>query len=109
MLNLLHKLQRQPLRTRKQIAFLFSAGVTGIIVLFWVVSLSVRGADSTTVSDTKNEPGPFDALTDGLSVFWNDTAETLQGAVGTLSGPEKKTPETTPVPVEEKTASPISE
>ncbi|MDO8619929.1 MAG: hypothetical protein Q7R64_01105 [bacterium] len=105
MLSLLSKLQQKPERARKQIAFLFSMAVTGIIVIFWIVSISVGDFASETVSDTKDEPGPFDALTDGLSVFWNDTSETLQGAVGALSGPENTLPE----PTEEETASQISE
>ncbi len=99
MLSLLHKLQRQPLRVRKQIALLFSASVTGIIVIFWIVGVSAGEFASLTATDTSTqETGPFKTLTEGLGVFWNDTTGALQGVAGAFSSLTKEFPSTTTKP-----------
>ncbi|GEM_PF-1470545 len=99
MLSLLHKLQRQPLRVRKQIAFVFSASVTGIIVIFWIVGISAGEFASQTIADTGvQETGPFKALTEGLSTFWNDTTGALNDVAGAFSSLTKEFPSTTTKP-----------
>lgn len=87
MFTLISKLQRKPERVRKQIAMVVSAVLTGIIVLFWLVSF---GSSLEEVASkpalTKEDTGPFEALSEGFGDFFADTAETLQTAAGAFSG-----------------------
>lgn len=102
MLHLLHKLQRQPLQVRKQFALLFSASVTGIIVIFWIVGVSAGEFAALTATDTETkETGPFKALTEGLSTFWNDTTGALNDVAGAFSSLTKEFPSTTTNPSDE--------
>ncbi len=106
MLSLLHKLQSQPLRVRKQIAFIFSASVTSIIVIFWIVGISAGEFASQTVTDTgAQETGPFKALTEGLSTFWNDTTGALNEVAGAFSGLTREVSSSTP----QEKSDPVSE
>ena len=87
MLSLISKLQRKPEHVRKKLAVAVSAVLTGIIVLFWLISLggSLEEADSKPVL-TKEDNGPLEALSEGFGELFADTAETLQTAAGAFSG-----------------------
>lgn len=84
MFNVLIKLQRQPLRVRKQIALIGAAVVTGIIVMFWLVSLSA--SESASVAEGKGDDvGPFQALTETVGAFISDTVQAFRGTAGVFS------------------------
>ena len=81
MLSFIAILQRKPERVRKRIALVASTVLTGVIVIFWLISISVNEAVPIAVTEQK-EDGPFQAFTDGVGMLFSDAAETLQGAVG---------------------------
>lgn len=87
MLSLISRLQRKPESVRRKIAFVVSAAVTGVIILFWLVSFgsSSSGIVSETVQVEK-EPGPFAAFAENVGSFIADAAETIQAAAGVFSG-----------------------
>ena len=89
MLGLISKLQRKPERARKRIALICSALITGIIVLFWAVNLSL--VESDTVVSSQTDVGPLDALTKEMTAFMHDAALVFQGGVETFSGNASKT------------------
>jgi hypothetical protein len=91
MLSLISKLQRKPERVRRKIAMVASAIITGIIVIIWLTSFSVS-IDGTSSRNVKSEDGvgPFQALTENLSVFFLDASETIQTAISAFSGASKE-------------------
>ena len=89
MLSLISKLQRKPEHARKRIALVFSAIITGIIVLFWAVNLSLVEPDTAVSSET--DVGPLNALTKEMSVFMHDVASVFQGGSEVFSGKGKDT------------------
>lgn len=87
MFSLISKLQRKPERIRKKIAVAVSAVLTGIIVLFWLVSLGSSFEEAASKpAPTEEDDGPFKTLSEGLGDFFTDAAETLQTAAGAFSG-----------------------
>ncbi|MEK7170096.1 MAG: hypothetical protein AAB767_02310 [Patescibacteria group bacterium] len=84
MLSLIQHLQHKPEHTRKKIAFVASLVLTGVIVLFWLVSMSFRGGD-TLAAPQKEETGPFQAVTENVSTFFADVASAFQGMKNTFS------------------------
>lgn len=89
MLQFITKLQRKPERVRKQIALVGSMAITGIIVLFWLLSLSVR--ETPTEVTVQSDDGPFKALTEGIGVLVHDTGKMFQEVAGAFSVFSKKT------------------
>ncbi|HBV01745.1 MAG TPA: hypothetical protein DEF00_05205 [Candidatus Taylorbacteria bacterium] len=106
MLFLISKLQRKPERVRKKIAFVASAIITGIIVIIWLTSLSVATPETSSKSALSGDDvGPFQALTENLSVFFLDASETIQTAVSAFSGASDKAAP----PQEKEVAPPVTQ
>ncbi len=84
MLSLISKLQRKPEHVRKKIAMVASAVVTGVIIIFWLVSFGSSLAEPTAkpASSEKKEVGPFHALIEGFGGIFTDTAPASQTATG---------------------------
>jgi len=88
MLSLISKLQRKPEHVRKKIAMVASAVVTGVIIIFWLVSFGSSLAEPTAkpASSEKKEVGPFHALIEGFGGIFTDAApmsEATLSATGT--------------------------
>ncbi len=101
MLNLISKLQKKPEPVRNKIAIGTSLGLTGIIVVLWLISFSFSEPATVAVTSEK-EDGPFKALVDGISVFYDDASTALKGAVGTFSKLSDAPPAVPPVPSNEE-------
>jgi hypothetical protein len=65
----LNTLRQKPEHIRKQIAFGVSSGITVVIILFWVVSLSA--STSSTESDTSVQ-SPVASLSSSLTASASD-------------------------------------
>jgi len=78
MLSVIEHLQHKPEHTRKKIAFVTSVVLTGVIVLFWLVSHSLQTEDAS-VSVQKEETSPFRAVTENVGMFFADVGTAFQG------------------------------
>ena len=96
MLTLVEKLQRKPERVRKQIALFFAGSVTGIIVIFWLVSWAQTEPSLEAVATEEQEQGPFEALTHGLGSFFSDTGDMIVAAAQEFRAPQETVTEVTP-------------
>ena len=84
MLQLISKLQRKPERVRKQIALFFASFVTGIIVIFWLVSWAQYEPEDAVVSENQDQ-GPIETLKQGLGSFLRDTGDMIGDATEEFS------------------------
>ena len=99
MLTLVEKLQRKPERARKQIALFFAGSVTGIIVIFWLVSWAQYEPEAVASSE-EQEQGPLETLTQGLGSFFSDTGDMIGGVAEEFSALKEEVAE---VPAETPT------
>ncbi len=83
MLSLIHKLQRQPLRVRKQLAFSFAAALTALIALLWLVSQG-SGAEERSPR-ARESPGPTAAFSEALGSFFHDAGQALASVKDAVS------------------------
>lgn len=81
MFNVLIKLQRKPERARRRLAFLAAATLTGVIALFWLVSLGARLPSElgASVSAGRGEDkSPLATLGDTVGAFVSDTQTAMK-------------------------------
>ncbi len=69
MLSYIAKLQQKPKAERKRIAFVWSAGIGGVIFLLWLGSFVVAPHDKT--ADTAPTDSPFTALKNQIVGSWH--------------------------------------
>ena len=106
MLTFISKLQRKPEHVRRKIAFVTSAIVTFVIVIIWLTSFSVSTPEtSSRTVGSGDDVGPFQTLTENLSVFFLDASEVFQTAVSAFSGTSKEAAE----PQKEEVAPPVAQ
>ena len=86
MLSLIDKLQRKPERVRKHIALLFASSVTGIIIIFWLVSWAQYEPEEVVALE-EQEQSPFELLTQGLGSLFSDTEDMIGATVEEFSAP----------------------
>jgi hypothetical protein len=77
----LENLRAQPDHVKRRIAFLTSLGVTLVIFLFWVVSLSIGtttvSADAATASNVQS---PFASMSASVSDAWGQMKDVFSGS-----------------------------
>lgn len=95
MLHLISKLQQKPERVRKHIALLFASSVTGVIVIFWLVSWAQYEPEEVMASENQGQ-GPFEALTQGLGSFFSDTGDMIGDATEEFSALKEEVVEAVP-------------
>ncbi|KKW10562.1 MAG: hypothetical protein UY50_C0031G0020 [Parcubacteria group bacterium GW2011_GWA2_49_9] len=104
MLSLISNLQRKPEHTRKKIAFVSSVVLTGVIVLFWLVSLSVRESEPVVAAQDE-DTGPFQAVTESVGTFFADVGTAFKDMKKAFSN----VPEEVKASADTSEAAPVSE
>jgi hypothetical protein len=84
MLSLIHKLQRKPERARRKMAFVGAAVVTGLIAVFWLLTVSLVEIPDAA-SEQARSVGPFRALSDGVGAMLAETRATVEDVTNLFS------------------------
>ena len=92
----LDRLRKRPRAARQQVAFLGAAGITAVVALVWMVSVSVRlgNISESEVAETSDTPGAFSQFFSGLE---EQTAAVLDSFTDTDAASTTQTTSTTTV------------
>jgi hypothetical protein len=63
MFNLILRLRARPLAYRRKVAFWSAVGITALITLIWIISLSIR-FDGINETSEPQPPGPLETFLD---------------------------------------------
>lgn len=80
----LETLRAKPEHIRRRVAFWTSAGITGLIFMFWLASFSVNGMagqNHPVIADTVDKAGtPAQSLIAGVGSFFGDIKDMIFGS-----------------------------
>ena len=82
----LHKIRQKPDHVKTHIAFWASLGITLVIVLFWVASVSFSQSSPSSVAAT-NVESPWHAMTASMSDAWTSFTTSLGASTATYQAP----------------------
>ncbi len=97
MLGFIEQLQKRPEAERRTIALSLAGGITAVIFILWLMGTTLYSSPPATEVTTEPEQGPFAALGEGLSSFWDDTASAVHALRQKIGGsPESFSATSTP-------------
>ena len=82
----LHRIRQKPDHIKRHIAFWTSLGITLVIVLFWMASISLT-KNSSAVSTATNVESPWHAMAASVGDAWTSFTTSLGGSTATYQAP----------------------
>ncbi len=95
MFRFIEQLQKKPEREKRAIALGLAGGITGVIVILWLMGISLYApAPQDAARAATEETGPVGSIGESVGAFWNDATR----AVGEIKRVVSGTPESFAAP-----------
>jgi hypothetical protein len=82
----LHRIRQKPDKIKKHIAFWTSLGITFVIVLFWMASISLTKNSSASITAVGVE-SPWHAMTASVGDAWTSFTTSIGASTATYQAP----------------------